>query len=145
MPISDLFGVAGGRLLNDVALGRAFAIRLKSLRDLIAVYDVEVDRLDRELGKSFKGHRGYQAIQALAGVGAVLGGVFVAGIGDVTRFANPARLCSWAGLTPRHRESDTTVHRGPITKQGSTFVRWAAVEAVVRSHGGVTSLPPASY
>ena len=23
---------------------------------------------------------------------------------------------SWAGLTPRHRESDTTVHRGAITK-----------------------------
>jgi hypothetical protein len=27
------------------------------------------------------------------------------------------------------RESDTTVHRGPITKQGSGLVRWAAVEA----------------
>ena len=38
----------------------------------------------------------------------------------------------WAGLTPRHRESDTTVHRGAITKQGSTLVRWAAVEAAQR-------------
>ncbi len=28
-------------------------------------------------------------------------------------------LCSWAGLTPRHRESDTKVRRGSITKQGS--------------------------
>ena len=55
--------------------------------------------------------------------------MFVAEIGDVTRFASPRHLCSWAGLTPRHRESDTTVHRGPITKQGSTLVRWAAVEA----------------
>lgn len=36
---------------------------------------------------------------------------------------------SWAGLSPRHRESDTTVHRGPITKQGSGLVRWAAIEA----------------
>ena len=36
------------------------------------------------------------------------------------------------GLTPRHRESDTTVHRGPITKQGSALVRWAAIEAVQR-------------
>jgi transposase len=39
-------------------------------------------------------------------------------------------------LTPRHRESDTTVHRGPITKQGSRLVRWAAVEAVQRSRAG---------
>ena len=41
-------------------------------------------------------------------------------------------MASWAGLTPKHHESDTTVHRGRITKQGSRLVRWAAVEAVQR-------------
>ncbi|MDQ6910866.1 MAG: IS110 family transposase [Actinomycetota bacterium] len=61
--------------------------------------------------------------------------MFVAEIGDVNRFASAARLCSWAGLTPRHRESDTTVHRGHISKQGSRLVRWAAVEAVGRQRG----------
>jgi transposase len=39
-------------------------------------------------------------------------------------------------MTPRHRESDTKVHRGRITKQGNNLVRWAAVEAVQRLHGG---------
>ena len=48
----------------------------------------------------------------------------------ITRFDRPAQLTSWAGPTPRHHESDTTVHRGRITKQGSRLVRWAAVEAV---------------
>ena len=58
--------------------------------------------------------------------------MFVAEIGDIARFARPEQLASWAGLTPKHHESDTTVHRGRITKQGSTLVRWAAVEAVQR-------------
>ena len=58
--------------------------------------------------------------------------VFVAEIGDVYRFAGPAHLCSWAGLTPTHRESDTVVRCGHITKQGSKLVRWAAVEAIQR-------------
>jgi hypothetical protein len=58
--------------------------------------------------------------------------VFVAEIGDIARFDRAARLASWAGLTPKHHESDTTVHRGQITKQGSRLVRWAAVEAVQR-------------
>ena len=49
-----------------------------------------------------------------------------------TASADPAHLCSWAGLTPRHRESDTVVHRGHITQQGSKAVRWAAIEAVQR-------------
>jgi transposase len=65
----------------------------------------------------------------------VLAAVFLAEIGDVTRFPSPARLCSWAGLTPKHHESDTTVRRGRITKQGSRLVRWAAVEAVGRQRG----------
>jgi transposase len=60
----------------------------------------------------------------------------VAEVGDVSRFASPKALCSWAGLTPLHRESDTHVHRGRITKQGSRMVRWAAIEAVARYHGG---------
>ena len=58
--------------------------------------------------------------------------VFVAEIGDVTRFSRPQQLCSWAGMTPKHHESDTKVHRGRITKQGNTLMRWAAVEAVKR-------------
>lgn len=62
--------------------------------------------------------------------------VFTAEIGDVSRFKSPKQLCSWVGLTPRHRESDETVKRGPITKQGSALVRWAAVEAVARYQGG---------
>jgi Transposase IS116/IS110/IS902 family len=36
-----------------------------------------------------------------SGIGPVLGAVIVAGIGEVTRFGHPGRLCSWAGLTPR--------------------------------------------
>ena len=60
----------------------------------------------------------------------MLAAVFVAEIGDVHRFPGPAQLTCWAGLTPSHHESDTTVHRGRITKQGSRLVRWAAIESV---------------
>jgi len=72
----------------------------------------------------------------ISGVGPTFAAVFIAEIGDVTRFARPEKLCCWAGLTPRHRESDTTVHRGPITKQGSKLVRWAAIEACQRTRPG---------
>lgn len=72
-------------------------------------------------------------VGALIFVGPILAAVFVAEIGDVTRFLGPEQLASWAGLTPKHHESDTKVHRGRITKQGSRLVRWAAVEAVQRA------------
>ena len=56
--------------------------------------------------------------------------MFLAEIGDVHRFSGPDKLASWCGMTPKHRESDTHVHRGRITKQGSRLVRWAAIESV---------------
>jgi transposase len=133
--MTDLFGTAGQDLLNTAKLGRAYAIRTKSLRDLIGDYGKEIAMLDGEVNRWLSGDKGYLAIQAIPGVGPVLGAVFVAEIGDVTRFSSPDKLCCWAGLTPRHRESDLHVVRGPITKQGSRLVRWAAVEAAQRHHG----------
>ncbi len=135
VPMTDLFGVSGNALLDRLKLGRAYTMRVESLRDLIEVYDREVAMLEREIATYLSGDKGFLAIQAIPGVGPVLAAVFCAEVGDVTRFSRPAQLCSWAGLTPRHRESDTKVHRGPITKQGSRLVRWAAVEAAQRHHG----------
>ena len=78
------------------------------------------------------GHPGYRNPFTVRGIGPVLAAVFVAEIGDVDWFPTSASLCCWAGLTPRHYESDRTVHRGHISKEGDTLVRWAAVEAIQR-------------
>ncbi|MFR9778405.1 IS110 family transposase [Micromonospora sp. MS34] len=134
--MSDLLGVGGQQLLDDLQLDAPFNARVLSLRRLIDAVTGEIDIVAKRTGAQLKTHPGYQAIQALPGVGPVLAAVFVAEIGDVTRFARPQQLCSWAGMTPKHRESDTKVHRGCITKQGNTLVRWAAVEAVQRVHTG---------
>ena len=113
-------------------LGAAYAQRVTSLLELIDVLDAHERRFAQQIAAKLHGDRGYWAIQQLPGVGPILGAVFVAEIGDVHRFADPSHLCSWAGLTPQHRESDTVVRRGHITKQGSKLVRWAAVEAIQR-------------
>ncbi len=133
---SDVFGAGGQRLLDELRLDAPYAARVDSLRRLIDAFTFEIDVLAQRTAADLHDHRGYQAIQAIDGVGPVLAAVFVAEIGDVTGFARPQQLCSWAGMTPRHREPDTKVHRGRITKQGSHLVRWAAVEAVQRLHDG---------
>jgi len=132
----EMWGPAGHAFLEDTVLGEAYEYRLESLRDLIEIYDTEIRRLDQRIRHQLGDHVGYRAIQQLNGVGPVHAAAFVAEIGDASRFPTPKRLCSWAGLTPRLRESDTKTHRGSITKQGSTLVRWSAVEAVSRYHGG---------
>jgi len=89
--------------------------------------------LKEQIQRSPVWREGEQLLRSAPGVGPVLAAVIVAEIGDIHRFARPEQLCSWAGLTPRHRESDTTVHRGRITKQGSKLLRWALIEAVQKA------------
>jgi len=134
--LEDMFGPGGQRLLDEMPLDRVYVIRVESLRDLIEVYDREIGMLEREIASWLRDDKGYWAIQALDGVGRTMAAIFVAEIGDISRFSRPDKLSSWAGLTPKHRESDTKVTRGHITKMGSTLVRWAAVEAVARYRGG---------
>jgi transposase len=135
-PVNDLWGVAGPAWLDELELPHAYAVRVESLRDLVGGYDREVAMLEREIHGWLKDDAGYGAIQAIDGVGRTLAAVFAAEIGDVSRFPNPQTLCSWAGLTPKHRESDVKIHRGRITKAGSKLVRWAAIEAVSHMRGG---------
>jgi transposase len=130
VPMSDLFGKAGMALLAEAPLARAYRLRVSSLVELIDAFDHEVEAFRRMIAEQLDDHAGYRAIQAIPGVGQVFAAIFVAEIGDVTRFPAPPQLCSWAGVTAKHHESDTTVRRGHITKQGSRLVRWAAVEAV---------------
>jgi len=134
--LREIWGPVGAAYLDELSLGDAYGYRLESLRDLIKILDVEIRQLDATVHRKLRDDVGYRVIQQLNGVGPIHAGVFVAEIGDIGRFPNPRRLCSWAGLTPRLRESDTKTYRGGITKQGSALVRWSAVEAVSRYHGG---------
>ena len=129
---SDIFGTAGSAWLDGLGLPQPYAGKVTSLRQLTGELTAEITMLSEVIANLLAGDRGYQVIQQLPGIGPVLAAVIVAEIGEVTRFKNAGQLCSQAGLTPRHRESDTKVSRGHVTKQGSRPLRWALIEAVQR-------------
>jgi transposase len=129
---TDIFGTAGSASLGQLRLPQPYAGKVTSLRHLAGELTTEITMLSQVTASLLAGDPGYQVIQQLPGIGPVHAAVIIAEIGDVTRFKSAAQLCSWAGLTPRHRESDAKVVRGHITKQGSPVLRWALIEAVQR-------------
>ncbi len=150
---SDIFGAWGTRWLDELVLPQPYCWKVASLRQLTGWLTAEITVLEQVTADLLAGHDAYRAVQRLPGIGPVLGAVIVAEIGDITRFRHPARLCSWAGLTPRHYESDTTVIRGRITKQGSPVLRFSSALAVSgcigvafhwrsRRAGGAVAVPP---
>ncbi len=132
----DMWGPSGGAQLDSLELPMAYALRIDSLRDLIDLYSREIALMDHYIHAQLKDDHRYQVIQHIDGIGKVIAAIFCAEIGDVSRFCSPKKLCSWAGLAPKHRESDEKVTRGKITRQGSPLVRWAAIEAVTKQRGG---------
>jgi transposase len=116
--------------LDRLELPEAYAMRPDSLRHLLDVYEAAIAELETHIHSELKADPGYRALLTLPGVGKVIAAIFMAQIGDISRFDSAKKRCSWAGLTPKHRESDEVVHRGVITKEGSPRVRWAAIEAV---------------
>lgn len=113
-------------------LAKPYAARIASLRRVMDLLDFEIDIFAGLARGRLAKDPGFTAVQTIPGIGPTLGAVFVAEIGDVHRFASADKLTCWAGMTPKHHESDTHVRRGRITKQGSRLVRWAAVESVQR-------------
>jgi transposase len=60
----EMFGPGGQAQLDalGLVLPRNFVTRIESLRDLVEVYDREVDMLEAEIHRQLKDHPGYQAI-----------------------------------------------------------------------------------
>jgi transposase len=129
---SDIFGAAGSAWLDGLGLPQPYGGKVASLRQLTGEVNSEITMLGEVIADLLAAGRGYRVIQQLPGIGPVLAAVVVAEIGDVHRFRTAAQLCCWAGLTPRHRESDVKVARGHVTKQGSPLLRWAVIEAIQR-------------
>ena len=144
----DAAGVPTDQFQPSVAAGPAGAVavafydrRLPCPRDLSVLRGSAGPRRTRPLVHCSVAprHQNWQGAvmnACCSGCGPVLAAVIVAEIGDIRRFPGPGQLASWAGLTPRHYESDTKVIRGHITKQGSRMLRWAVVEAIQRQPAG---------
>jgi transposase len=59
-------------------------------------------------------------------------------IGDISRFPDSDHLVSYAGLSPSTHSSGGRTYHGPITEQGSRYLRWILNQV---THANVRSEP----
>ena len=72
-------------------------------------------------------------LMTVPGIGWVLSYTIAAEIGDIARFASPKKLCGYTGLCPSVNQSGDRDRRGPLTKQGPKYLRWAMLEATMHA------------
>jgi transposase len=112
-PVSDLFGVAGRKLLARLEVPEPW-------RANVEASIVPIDQLDRQ-------------IDAVASELKYVGFSIACEIGDINRFSSPTKLCGYTGLCPRVIQSGETDRRGPISKHGPKYLRWALFEAALNA------------
>lgn len=132
-PMADLFGVAGRQLLSDLALPEPWQADLTQSLDLVDELTRRIDALERELQQLGADHPSIPLLMTVPGVGWVLAYTIGSEIGDIRRFASPKKLAGYTGLCPLVRQSGGKDWRGPLAKNGPTYLRWALIEAATHA------------
>jgi transposase len=133
-PVSDLFGQKGRVLLERLEIPEPWQGTLQASLRLIDELEREIAGSERELRRLGAGHRYVPLLTTIPGVAWVLGYTIASEIGDIARFASPRKLAGYTGLCPRVEQSGQRDRRGPLTKNGPRYLRWALIEAA--QHAG---------
>ncbi len=128
-PFTDLFGRHGREWMAQLALADSKRTRLESFLRVLDGFTAEIQAADRIILERVKTDEKAKLLMTIPGVGFRTALVILAEVGEVSRFPDANHLVSYAGLAPRVRSSGGRTKLGNITKQGSSALRWALVEA----------------
>ena len=95
--------------------------------------DRRIETLNRELRASGADHPYVPRLLTVPGIGWVLAFTIAAEIGEIERFPSPEKLAGYTGLCPRVVQSGERDRRGPLSKHGPTYLRWALLEATMHA------------
>ena len=131
--VTDLFGVAGRQQLARLDLPEPWRGNIDASLLLIDQLEAQVDEVNAKLRSSGADHPYLPLLLTVPGVGWVLAFTIAAEIGEIERFASPQKLTGYTGLCPRVVQSGESDRRGPLTKQGPRYLRWALLEATMHA------------
>ena len=131
-PFKTPFGKRWTKWVAQTPLGVVEqAVRAELLRRL-EHYAAERERLDQVLAELAPSFPEVEALLCLRGVGLYTALLLVAEIGEPQRFADGRQVAAYAGLTARVNQSGGHCYHGHITRQGSSWLRWALVQVAMK-------------
>jgi len=132
-PVTDLFGVAGRELLDRLEVPEPWRGTIDASLQLIDDLEARIAQINKQLRAGGSEHPYIPLLLTVPGIGWVLAFTIAAEIGDITRFPTPKKLCGYTGLCPRVNQSGEHDRRGPLTKHGPKYLRWAILEATMHA------------
>lgn len=96
---------------------------LVQIIELILFYKLEIKKIKEKLINGLKDTKLFKIINSIPGFGEFSTALFLAEVGDVTRFDDKYQFISFIGIDSVISQSGTSEYHGPISKTGSKFAR----------------------
>jgi transposase len=132
-PVTDLFGVEGRLLLERLEVPEPWRGNVTASVELIDDLERQIADINRRLREGHADHPYIPLLMSVPGIRWVLAFTIAAEIGEIQRFSSPEKLTGYTGLCPRVNQSGEKDRRGPLTKHGPTYLRWALIEATMHA------------
>jgi transposase len=132
-PVTDLFGVEGRGLLERLDVPEPWRGNVAASVELIDDLERQIAEINRRLREGHADHPYIPLLMSAPGIGWVLAFTIGAEIGAIERFESPQRLTGYTGLCPRVVQSGEKDRRGPLSKHGPRYLRWALLEATMHA------------
>jgi transposase len=133
VPMSDLFGLAGRKLLRELDIPEPWRSHVDAGVALIDDLERRIGQIEKELQRSGADHRYVPLLMTAPGFGWITSFTVACEIGDINRFSSPVKLTGYTGLCPRVSQSGEMDRRGPISKHGPKYLRWGLMEAAIHA------------
>ena len=128
-PVESLFGPKGRAFLEEVKLQELDRWEVDDQLERLDLLEQQIRDLDQEIRQRGQGSAVAQALEEIPGIGPFIALLLLGEIGDLGRFPTAKHLVSYVGLAPSLYASGERRWTGEITKQGSSLLRWALVQA----------------
>ena len=101
-----------------------------SIEEMIKVLDERIKQVEKQIRRHIRRYpdlkQKRELLESIPGIGLLTAAMIMCEMGDVSRFQNAGQMAAFCGLTPRHRQSGSSVRgKSMLSKTGSSRIRKA--------------------
>lgn len=129
MICKDIFSAKGRVLLETIELSPERAELLQKQLEILKFLEGKVAEEGKWIKAEARDSEQVQILKTAPGIGDLSALLYIAEVGDIKRFRNAPQVGAYLGLVPSESSSAEKRRLGPITKQGSSLLRWMLVQS----------------
>lgn len=132
-PTQNAFGKKSFQHLMEAEVRPCYRLELDGYIRVIEDLGEEIARSNAVIKEMAEESEEARLLMTMPGLGAFSALLILSEIGDISRFPDAEHLSSYGGLVPCTWSSGGKTKRGPITKQGSKWLRWILIECTLHA------------